>query len=1288
MRKRIILGWLCGVMLALVLLVAVALYALLATETGSRWLLERAAMLAGEQTTVAFTHGRGRLLDHIELTGLSIDAAGSHIQLKRLTLDWSPRTLLDGSVLINALHLDGLEVTPPPAPETEPAPVPAITLPALPLPGTIRELAVRGITLHNPGQDLVIDELGLAASWDREVIALTNVHLSAGEQRLSADAKLRSGAHAHHELTAHWQGVLDARPASVTLVASGPFDRLALNLDVDGPAKAHIAGNVQPLATPLAMVLNGSIQAPALGGDIALDDIEIAVSGDLQDLSLTAATRVGPTGSGDYAVTVTAALASNAAPQTATFDWRAVPQSANLATVAGHGRIVLDNDLITVAHTSTAPLASELTGTVATGANAPVLDLQLTWQDFALPFGAGQDIIARTGSVTARGTPDALALVIAGAFEGTPAGPVALNGRAQLGSNRLNIETLSADVLKGVVDVDGTFTWRGEPSAEFRFSGSDIDLGRFQADSPSRVSFAGAGTFTGADNGPRATLELTSIGGELRGHAISGAARLHTGPDAIVVDSARFAAGANRLAFHGTWADALDGEFDLALTDLGALDERLSGSLTGQGAIGGAPLRPRIDAELTGRALRFDRYTAADLDADIDIDLARSEASQATLNFSGLQLDGDALGDVTLRGSGTAAEHHLRLSFDGPQASFETAADGRLIGDKWVGEVAELDANSDLAGAWNLSSPSTVSVSGDDAAIGDTCLVSGTARVCITAARLAAGAKARIAMSGVPLALADFYLPRTLRLRGRLNGEVDLIHDGSILTGSGSLAVADGRIEREMVGTAAPEQVAIESLTGDFTLSADTFAAEVHANVERWLEFDGAVSSGRTADAPLAGEVAARATELAWLAEFAPELAGTDGELELHTTLGGSRSAPHGRGRLSLTRGTLALPDLGLAVERINATFDASSETIVFDAALGAGSGELRATGKASKALAGTHWDYNVDLGGQDFPLVRLPEAEADVTPDLKLTGDAEGLHVSGTLNVPRVAIDVKRLPSSAVSVSDDEVIIAGDNAGDDEPASRGFMTDAVSGDVAIRLGDAISVNGFGLSSKLSGGVDWKKRRGEPLGRASGKINIDDGVFKAYGQHLQIENGRIVFAGPIDNPNLNLRAYRPGLAVKAGVNVRGSVRDPKISLFSEPSQSDGDTLSYIVTGHALDDTSSGDSSILTQAALSLGAEESAAVTNQIRGKFGLDEFTVNTGSTVQDTSLVAGKNLSPKLSVRTDYNPFEQLWTFFLNYKLTSKWSVEAESGERQGADLLYSVEGEDLLETLSPFSK
>ena len=121
-------------------------------------------------------------------------------------------------------------------------------------------------------------------------------------------------------------------------------------------------------------------------------------------------------------------------------------------------------------------------------------------------------------------------------------------------------------------------------------------------------------------------------------------------------------------------------------------------------------------------------------------------------------------------------------------------------------------------------------------------------------------------------------------------------------------------------------------------------------------------------------------------------------------------------------------------------------------------------------------------------------------------------------------------------------------------------------------------------------------------------------------------------------------------------------------------------LSYLITGRALGDASSGEAGIIAQAALSLGAEKSSGITSRIQSVFGLDEFSVQAGETATSSSLVAGKRLSPKLSIRADFNPFDRLWTLFLNYKLTQNISVEAESGESQGADVIYTIERKTLL--------
>src|SRR5690606_34324111 len=153
--------------------------------------------------------------------------------------------------------------------------------------------------------------------------------------------------------------------------------------------------------------------------------------------------------------------------------------------------------------------------------------------------------------------------------------------------------------------------------------------------------------------------------------------------------------------------------------------------------------------------------------------------------------------------------------------------------------------------------------------------------------------------------------------------------------------------------------------------------------------------------------------------------------------------------------------------------------------------------------------------------------------------------------------------------------------------------------------------------------------------------------------------GTLTFAGPIDNPALNIRAVRPNIDVTAGVLVTGTARDPKIELFSAPTMSDVDMLSYIVTGRPFAGATAADGSLLARAALGLGIARSGILTSKLRNAFGLDQLALDAGSTVDDTTLVAGKQLTSQLSARSEFNVFDQIWSVFLRYRLSEMWSIE-----------------------------
>jgi translocation and assembly module TamB len=57
-----------------------------------------------------------------------------------------------------------------------------------------------------------------------------------------------------------------------------------------------------------------------------------------------------------------------------------------------------------------------------------------------------------------------------------------------------------------------------------------------------------------------------------------------------------------------------------------------------------------------------------------------------------------------------------------------------------------------------------------------------------------------------------------------------------------------------------------------------------------------------------------------------------------------------------------------------------------------------------------------------------------------------------------------------------------------------------------------------------------------------------------------------------------------------------------------------------------------------------------------------------------ETSVVLGRYLNPRLYVSYGVSLTEQLNTFKLRYTLGDHWTIKAEVGQAQGADLVYTI--------------
>jgi translocation and assembly module TamB len=191
--------------------------------------------------------------------------------------------------------------------------------------------------------------------------------------------------------------------------------------------------------------------------------------------------------------------------------------------------------------------------------------------------------------------------------------------------------------------------------------------------------------------------------------------------------------------------------------------------------------------------------------------------------------------------------------------------------------------------------------------------------------------------------------------------------------------------------------------------------------------------------------------------------------------------------------------------------------------------------------------------------------------------------------------------------------------------------------------------------------------------QGSGEIVFREGIYRGYGQNLQIDPGRLVFAGPLDNPGLDVRAYRTATdRTRAGLLLRGTLQAPDVQVWSDPVMSQSNALSYMLFGRSMDQGSDADQANAATAAAALGGSMLAM---SMASQVGLDEARIETGSKRSDAAFVAGKYLSPRLYVAYGIGLYEPINTLRIRYLLSPKFTLQTITGDRTATDILYRIE-------------
>lgn len=1210
------LAWLS--VLAALLLPLLGLGWLLGSESGLRFAFQRAA-LALPELALRAERIEGRVGD-LRLHGLQFELAGRPLRVESLALRWSPWRASLARLQIERIEAQGIDIGASAAPVDSEAGFDPDRFewrfPDLGLPVSLELDAVQLRVLRVEGEPL-IDRLDASASLSRAGrLELRRLQIERGDDRFALQGRLPAGSAAQGLRGSwRWRGV----DGQLSLAADARGAALALSAD---QGRAEIALGVQALRS----------------WQLRLEAREARLGALLEGLPEPLSLRLGLRGEGGGA-RIDGRLRHGGFDfdgLEGALQWVAAEQRLQLQGLAlreaGGGRLQLDGGL---------------------GFAGPLeLDLQAGISDW--PLTAAEPEVRLDAELRVAGALERLDIGLRGELRRAAQSlPLALEARLE--GEVLHLDSLRSEGEAGRMAASGRLDLGAPRTLALTLQGDAFDPAWLDPRLRGSINLDASLDAGEAEAGWDAALRIDALSGRWFDAPLDGRGALAWQQERLT-GTLDIGLGDGRLK--------LDADGDVLRVGLDPLQLEqaypgLAGRLSGQLSLAGLPDAPRIEADLLGAALRWE---------SLQVDSLALQGSLAERGGRRLQLDwkaarwsegGDPF-DGQLGVEGSPTDHRAQLRARGE--AFELAADweGDWDGRRGI-EIQRLDLQGPRSGDWQLAERGRIAWA-PRLMIDPHCLVSDGTRLCIEPIVGATPDSWLLRIDGLPL--QRIATITDLSPEYAIDGQ---LHAQTVLRGGDAieLGAVDGRLDAGRVIDRSAEQPTP-------LLAWESARWRLEPGTERYrIEFDWQlVEEGRLraqlelpAEAPLdserwLGELVVDIAQLQALALLAPDLNGARGALRGRLLWEGAGPAS---GELALEGFGARIPALGVAIRDSTLSLHQRDGQLVLDGLIDSGEGPLRIEGALQ---LGSPLQARVRLAGSGVRVADTRRLALRVSPDIEAVWRAGRLRLRGEVGIPSALIDLERL-EAGVQTSPDVVVL------DPREQRRGVASLPIDADLRVVLGEDVRLNGFGFEGTIGGALALREAPGRAMvGRGTLELG---GSYRAYGQELEIERGRLLFASSaLDNPGIDLRARRPLREMEVGVEVRGSARRPQLSLWSRPALEQAEALSWLVLGRPLASASDVDGAQLGQAAAAIGGNLLAA---QVGGRLGFDTFGVADSQALGGAAFTVGKYLSPRLYLSYGVALFEPGQVVTLRYLISRHFDVELESARESRAGINYRIE-------------
>ena len=1272
------IGWVIGGVVLLLAAVAGLLAGLLATSAGARLVGASVGPISGGQWVVSGVSGR--LIGPLEIAELRVQSGGVKARVLGLVIDWAPRELGSARLHLSALRAQVVEI------ETVPG-GPTTGLPESlqwPLAVDVDDLRIKRMSVADSAlpEPQVVTDVSAALHSDGRVHRLHALALEShwGAVRGAASLDGRKPFALRGEAAAGMRG------QAIDLVATVSGTLSAFDAVVKAQGR-ELAGQARARVTPFDKV-------PLSRLEIAFDALNPAAliaGAPAADLSIRA--DWVPRGQGADITLVGPITIANRKPATIDADGIPVERLSAQVSLAAH-----------------AASLSKLQMQIHQGGQ---VSGSLDWREprIAATLGLAQ--------VNLRGIHSTLAATrLQGEVSASGAGAVwKAQGRvrdervsaefvAGLDREVLTVEQVALQAAGGRATGAGRMGLAGSRAFEFEGVLNGFDPAQFVAAPHAAINaqvHAAGSLAPGLAAKVKFELKDSTLDTPAGKRALAGQGAWAFADKRVSEVDVRLDLAGNRMLARGAFGAAGDVlEVDADMPALANLGLGLRGQIKGFARLRGTYAVPALALDLAGRDLRWGALSMSEVALRGGLADGPSGAVDLSARVVGVRVDEQLMvASGTLGLAGTRGANQIRLAAQlgdklGGGSVVAQASGGLRDPTSWRGDLTSFQHQSaryPLA----LESPARLEIGAQQVVLGGASLAGKRMRVKLIDTRWSPGSIiTRGEMAGLRVS-APQWVAGGVQVGARWDVSLAAIRAGtvSVFREAGDIAF----------GGEMPVSVGLGNARLDAELAGSRLSVKLAASGARLGDVAGQISAGLAPgawvlapNAPVAGTLRVSMPALDWLGPMLDPNFKTGGQVSGQVALRGTAREPVVEGEAQGKGLAIALIDQGLRLQDgvLSVSFShtaARLEELSFvvperkpprGAAVELPSGDGRITARGVVDLLAP--SMSIDVVAQRAALLSGEGQWLVASGEGKLVANRDGAKVEGRTRVDAAVINYQKQKLAALS--DDVVVL-----GRDQPVGRRFRLDV---DVLADLGEKFFFQAQGLNARLDGQVRVRGQGTAGL-QASGSIRVADGVFDAYGQSLAIERGVVNFQGPLDNPGLNVRAIRRGLAVEAGVEVTGTAQAPKVRLVSDPSVPDAEKLSWIVLGRGLDQAGAGggaDSALLLSAAsMILGGRDGKGIPQQLGRALGFDEVSVGAagsdGQRAQTTVagsvgaareqglpsavVQVGKRLSQSAYLSYEHGLLGLESVVKLTYALSRRMSVVGRAGTDNAVDVFYT---------------